>query len=176
VPAFDEAFSAARVSEARYRDGKPRPLEGITVAVKEEYENSGWAATVGSLVYENRIADQTHPVLDKLREAGAVLHIQTTAPELFLVGITWSDLWGITRNPWNPAFTPGGSSGGSAAALAAGMATLAIGSDMEDQFGCRPLSTVFMAQSQPTAGSLRPIQALLYRTLRQARSPGTAAT
>jgi amidase len=127
---FDEAFSTATASESRYRNGKPRPLEGITVAVKEEYENSGWPATVGSLVYENRIADQTHPVLDKLREAGAVLHIQTTAPELFLVGITWSDLWGITRNPWNPAFTPGGSSGGSAAALAAGMATLAIGSDM----------------------------------------------
>jgi Asp-tRNA(Asn)/Glu-tRNA(Gln) amidotransferase A subunit family amidase len=53
-----------------------------------------------------------------------VLHVQTAAPELYLLAVTWSDLWGVTRNPWNSACTPGGSSGGSAAALAAGMTTL----------------------------------------------------
>jgi Asp-tRNA(Asn)/Glu-tRNA(Gln) amidotransferase A subunit family amidase len=127
---FDEALAAASESEARYHRGDTRALEGITVAVKEEYEVSGWRATAGSVLFEDRIAEETHPVVDKLREAGAVLHIQTTAPEFFLLGVTWSDLWGITRNPWNPEFTPGGSSGGSAAALAAGMTTLALGSDM----------------------------------------------
>jgi Asp-tRNA(Asn)/Glu-tRNA(Gln) amidotransferase A subunit family amidase len=127
---FDTARAAAKESEARYHRGDARALEGISVAVKEEYENSGWKATAGSVLFEERIAEDTHPVLDKLREAGAVLHIQTTVPEFFLLGVTWSDLWGITRNPWNPDFTPGGSSGGSAAAVAAGMATLAIGSDM----------------------------------------------
>jgi Asp-tRNA(Asn)/Glu-tRNA(Gln) amidotransferase A subunit family amidase len=58
------------------------------------------------------------------------LHVQTAAPEFYLLAVTWSDRWGVTRNPWNTQCTPGGSSGGSAAALAAGMTTLAIGSDM----------------------------------------------
>jgi Asp-tRNA(Asn)/Glu-tRNA(Gln) amidotransferase A subunit family amidase len=127
---FEGARSAAKKSEARYHRGEARTLEGITVAVKEEYEKSGWRATAGSMLFKDRIAKDTHPVIDKLLEAGAILHIQTTAPEFFLLGVTWSDLWGVTRNPWNPEFTPGGSSGGSAAALAAGMASLALGSDM----------------------------------------------
>src|SRR4051794_20627120 len=127
---FEEALSAARISEARYYRGEARALEGITVAVKEEYENCGWIATAGSILFKERTAEATHPVIEKLRAEGAVLHIQTTVPEFFLLGVTWSDLWGVTRNPWNPEFTPGGSSGGSAAALAAGIATLALGSDM----------------------------------------------
>jgi Asp-tRNA(Asn)/Glu-tRNA(Gln) amidotransferase A subunit family amidase len=127
---IDEALSAAKESEARYYRGEARALEGISVAVKEEYEYAGWKATAGSVLFKERIADDTHPVLDKLRAVGAVLHIQTTTPEFFLLGVTWSDLWGITRNPWNLDFTPGGSSGGSVAALAAGMSTLALGTDM----------------------------------------------
>ena len=69
-------------------------------------------------------------MIDKLAEAGAVVSIQTTVPEMMFHAATWSYLWGITRNPWNLHETPGGSSGGSAAALAAGFCTLATGSDM----------------------------------------------
>jgi Asp-tRNA(Asn)/Glu-tRNA(Gln) amidotransferase A subunit family amidase len=127
---FDEALKAAKESEARYQRGGARPLEGITVAVKDEYDKKGWTVTSGSVLFKDRVSKETHPVVDKLLAAGAILHGQTTAPELFLVAVTWSDLWGVTRNPWNPDCTPGGSSGGSGAALAAGMATLAIGSDM----------------------------------------------
>ena len=127
---FDEAMKAAREGEARYQRGDPRSLEGITVAIKDEYSKSGWVVTEGSKVFQREVKHENHPVIDKLLEAGAILHIQTTAPELYLVAVTWSDLWGVTRNPWNSEFTPGGSSGGSAAALAAGMTTLAIGSDM----------------------------------------------
>jgi amidase len=127
---FDEALAAARESEARYQRGDPRPLEGVTVAIKDEYSKSDWIVTEGSKLYEHAVKHDNHPVIDKLLEAGAILHVQTTAPELYLVAVTWSDLWGVTRNPWNPDCTPGGSSGGSAAALAAGMTTLAIGSDM----------------------------------------------
>jgi Asp-tRNA(Asn)/Glu-tRNA(Gln) amidotransferase A subunit family amidase len=127
---FEEAMKAARQSEARYQHGEARSLEGITVAVKDEYGKEGWIVTSGSMLFKDHASDGNHPVIDKLLEAGAILHVQTTAPELFLVAVTWSDLWGVTRNPWNPAYTPGGSSGGSAAALAAGMTTLAIGSDM----------------------------------------------
>jgi Asp-tRNA(Asn)/Glu-tRNA(Gln) amidotransferase A subunit family amidase len=114
----------------RYRRGEARALDGITVAVKDEYDRRGWPVTSGSLLFKDNMSEDNHPVIDKLLQAGAILHVQTTAPELFLVAVTWSDLWGVTRNPWNLRYTPGGSSGGSAAALAAGMTTLAIGSDM----------------------------------------------
>lgn len=127
---FDTALEAARASEKRYHCGDPRPLDGITVALKDEYGRRGWIVTAGSFLFKDAIGHENHPVVDKLLEAGAVLHVQTTAPEFYLVAVTWSDLWGVTRNPWNPACTPGGSSGGSAAALATGMTTLAIGSDM----------------------------------------------
>ena len=127
---FDEAFAAAQESARRYRQGQARPLEGVTVAVKDEFGKAGWIVTQGSRVFKDDRQTEDHPVIEKLREAGAVLHVQSTAPELYLLGVTWSGLWGVTRNPWNPAITPGGSSGGSAALVAAGMATLAIGSDM----------------------------------------------
>jgi amidase len=127
---FDEAMKAAKDSEARYRRGDPRTLEGICVAVKDEFDRKGWVVTSGSRLFKDNESEQNHPVVDKLLEAGAILHVQTTAPEFFLVAVTWSDLWGTTRNPWNAEYTPGGSSGGSAAALSAGMTTLAIGSDM----------------------------------------------
>ena len=127
---FDEALKAAGNSEQRYRNGTPRALEGVTVAVKDEYAKAGWVVTQGSKLFKDDIKSDTHPVIDKLIEAGAILHAQATAPELFLLAVTWSDLWGVTRNPWNRCYTPGGSSGGSAALVAAGMSTLAIGSDM----------------------------------------------
>jgi amidase len=127
---FDEAMTAAGQSEQRYRDGTARPLEGVTVAIKDEYSKAGWVLTAGSRVFKDDVRSENHPVIDKLIAAGAVLHVQTTVPEMYLIGVTWSDLWGVTRNPWNLACTPGGSSGGSAALLAAGMTTLAIGSDM----------------------------------------------
>lgn len=126
----DEALAAAQESERRYREGRARPLEGITVAVKDEFAKTGWIVTQGSRIFKDEIQKEDHPILVKLQEAGAILHVQSTAPEFFLIGATWSDLWGVTRNPWNKDITPGGSSGGSAALVASGMATLAIGSDM----------------------------------------------
>ena len=126
----DEAMAAARESEKRYMQGNPRPLEGITVALKDEYDKVGWITTAGSVLLADNVATKNHPAVDKLLAAGAVLHAQTTAPELYLAAVTWSDLWGVTRNPWNLDYTVGGSSGGSGAVLAAGMTTLATGSDM----------------------------------------------
>ncbi|MFL6799151.1 MAG: amidase [Xanthobacteraceae bacterium] len=127
---FEEALAAARECERRYERGCPRPLEGITVAVKDEYDRRGWKVTCGSVLRKDHVSKENHPLIDKLLAAGAILHVQTTVPEFFLLAVTWSDLWGVTRNPWNLDCTPGGSSGGAAAAVAAGMATLAIGSDM----------------------------------------------
>ncbi|PVX71404.1 amidase [Paraburkholderia unamae] len=128
---YDEARAAARESAARYRNGNPRALEGITVAVKDEYAVKGWVTTMGSLLLKDAPpATDDGPVIERLRAAGAVFHIETTVPEFYVWMTTATTLWGVTRNPWNLAWTPGGSSGGSGAALAAGFTTLALGSDM----------------------------------------------
>ncbi|WP_406416828.1 amidase [Streptomyces sp. NBC_00873] len=129
---FDEALAAAREAEARYagKGEPPRPLEGLAVATKEEQPIAGRRATDGSLAYENEIADETHPVVERILAAGGIVHARTTTPEFSCAAVTQSRLWGVTRNPWNLQFSPGGSSGGAGAALAAGETTLATGSDI----------------------------------------------
>ena len=125
----EDALRQARESEHRYRLGSARPLEGVPVAIKEETAVAGWPRTNGSLLLDETPVAH-HPIVDKLFQAGAIPHIQTTVPEFCVIGQTWSRRWGVTRNPWNRALTCGGSSGGSAAALAAGQTPLATGSDM----------------------------------------------
>jgi Asp-tRNA(Asn)/Glu-tRNA(Gln) amidotransferase A subunit family amidase len=127
---LDDALAAAAAAERRYARGEALPLDGITVALKDEYHRAGWITEAGSKVFKGSVKERNDPAVDKLLAAGLVLHVQTAVPELYFGGFTWSDLHGVTRNPWNPECTPGGSSGGSAAALAAGMTTLATGSDM----------------------------------------------
>ena len=128
---YEEAMQAAKESERRYMQGNPRPLEGLTCAVKDDYQVKGWRHHWGTLLMKDvEPAEEDLPVIEMLRETGVVMHIQTTAPEFFIAGVTWSHLWGVTRNPWNLQYTPGGSSGGSGAALASGFASLALGSDM----------------------------------------------
>jgi amidase len=122
----------ARLAESRYmgKGAAPRPLEGIPTAIKEEEPVAGEPWTQGSLIHALRIADATSAFAQRILDAGAILHARTTTPEFCCAGFTHSRLWGVTRNPWNPAFSAGGSSGGSAAALAAGTTTLATGSDI----------------------------------------------
>jgi aspartyl-tRNA(Asn)/glutamyl-tRNA(Gln) amidotransferase subunit A len=128
---FEEALAAASASERRYGGGRrPRPLEGLPVAVKEETPVAGQRTTEGSLTHDPAPAAQDAPVVERLRRAGGIVHARTTAPEFSCAGFTHSRLWGVTRNPWHLDYSPGGSSGGSAAALAAGTAALATGSDI----------------------------------------------
>jgi aspartyl-tRNA(Asn)/glutamyl-tRNA(Gln) amidotransferase subunit A len=129
---FEDALRQARVAEARYsgRGGAPRALEGLPVAVKEEQPIAGRRLAEGSLLYRDHVADVTHPVVERIVAAGGIVHARTTVPEFSCAGFTHSKLWGVTRNPWDLDYSPGGSSGGSAAALAAGTAALATGSDI----------------------------------------------
>lgn len=129
---FDEALAQARSAEQRYagKGEPPRPLEGIPLAIKEEEAVAGQPMTQGSLIYENQIAEKSSAFAQRQIDSGAIIHARTTAPEFSCSGFTQSRIWGITRNPWNPTFSPGGSSGGSAAALASGTTTLASGSDI----------------------------------------------
>lgn len=127
---FDEALKQAKESEKRYANGTARALEGITVGVKDEHHDVGWIVTRGSVLLKDNKMDHADPIVTKLKEAGAVLNIQTTAPEFYMSGVTYSKLWGVSRCPWNTNYAVGGSSGGSGGALAAGLCTLATGSDM----------------------------------------------
>jgi Asp-tRNA(Asn)/Glu-tRNA(Gln) amidotransferase A subunit family amidase len=127
---YDEALEAARRAEWRYIRGDPRPLEGIPIAIKDESFIAGKVTSNGSLLLQDFVADSTSLVVQRLLDAGAIVHARTTTPEFSIAAVTWSRLWGVTRNPWNLACTCGGSSGGSGAALAAGTTTLANGSDI----------------------------------------------
>jgi Asp-tRNA(Asn)/Glu-tRNA(Gln) amidotransferase A subunit family amidase len=128
----EEALAQARLSEARYmtRDAVTAALEGIPLAVKDSQRVGGKRTTHGSLIFKDWVDDHSDPMIARLQKAGAIIFARTTTPEFCLSGITASRIWGITRNPWNPDWGPGGSSGGSGAALAAGLTTLATGTDI----------------------------------------------
>jgi len=129
---FEQAMAQAREAEERYagRGRPPRPLEGLPVAIKDEQPIAGCRLSEGSMLFKNNVAEVTHPIVQRILAAGGIAHARTTTPEFSCAAFTHTELWGVTRNPWNPDYTPGGSSGGSAAALAAGTATLATGSDI----------------------------------------------
>lgn len=127
---FDKALAQAREAEARYQSGgNIRPLEGVTCAIKDWHSMKDEITTYGSRIFENFRPDQSAPTVERLMDAGAIVHCRTTTPEMAHSGVTHSPLWGVTRNAWNPEYSPGGSSGGAGAALAAGMTTLADGTD-----------------------------------------------
>jgi len=127
----DGALEAARASEERWRLGAPRGrLDGVPTAIKDIVLTKGWPTLRGSkATVPDQPWDEDAPCVARLREHGAVLLGKTTTPEFGWKGVTDSALCGITRNPWNPERTPGGSSGGSAVAVACGMGALAIGTD-----------------------------------------------
>jgi aspartyl-tRNA(Asn)/glutamyl-tRNA(Gln) amidotransferase subunit A len=121
---------AAEASEARRRAGVSLgPLDGLPFTVKDNLFVGGMRATWGSRVFADHVAEADDLCVARLRAAGAVLLGKTNTPELALAAHTTNPLFGSTRNAWNPALVPGGSSGGAAAAVATGMSPLAIGTD-----------------------------------------------
>ena len=127
----ESALAEARASENRWSRGEPAgPLDGVPVGVKDLLVTRGWPTLRGSTAIDPAGPwEDDAPVVASLRRSGAVLPGKTTTPELGWKGVTDNALTGVTRNPWDPRLTPGGSSGGSAAALAAGMVPLALGTD-----------------------------------------------
>ncbi len=125
-----DAVAGAEASDARLRAGRPLgPLDGIPVSIKDNLLLRNCPAVWGSPLYVDYIPDHDEAPVAKLRAAGAVLIGKTNTPEFSLRGFTDNPVFGVTRNPWNPALTPGGSSGGAAAAVAAGLCAIALGTD-----------------------------------------------
>jgi aspartyl-tRNA(Asn)/glutamyl-tRNA(Gln) amidotransferase subunit A len=126
----DAALAAARAAEGAVMKGERLgPLHGVPVSIKDLALVKDVPARFGSFVFEHRLGEVDAPFVRRLREAGAILTGKTTTPEFGWKALGDSPLTGITRNPWNPAMTSGGSSAGAGAAAAAGLGPLHQGSD-----------------------------------------------
>lgn len=127
----EEALEQARKAEAAVAHGAALgPLHGVPIAIKDLTPTAGKRTTMGSYAFEHYVPERSALIVERLLGAGAIMVGKTTTPEFAYSSFTDSRLWGITRNPWNPGRTPGGSSGGSGAAVASGCVPLAEGTDM----------------------------------------------
>jgi aspartyl-tRNA(Asn)/glutamyl-tRNA(Gln) amidotransferase subunit A len=127
----DRAMAEAAAIDERIAVGdEVGPLAGIPIGVKDLEAAQGFVTAFGSALHvDDAVAEADSPLVARLRAAGCVVVGKTTTPEFGFQGDTASKAFGVTRNPWGTARSPGGSSGGSAAAIAAGMVPLATGSD-----------------------------------------------
>jgi len=124
------ARAAADTSTARWRDGGALgAFDGVPLTVKDNIPVRGMRATWGSRIYADWVPDKDELPVRKLRDGGAVILGKTNCPEFTLQGYTDNFVFGVTRNPWDLALTPGGSSGGAVAAVAAGFGPVAVGTD-----------------------------------------------
>jgi len=124
----EKALLEAEQAEARIRGGEERPLLGVPIAIKDEIDVAGEVNTHGTDGFSEP-AKADSEVVRRLREAGAIIVGLTLLPEMAICGFSESATYGVTRNPWNPQRTPGGSSGGSGSAVAAGLVPIASAGD-----------------------------------------------
>jgi len=127
----EAARDAASEAERAVERGADRlgPLHGIPVSIKDMIRTAGVRTTSGSRLKADFVPEDDAPSVERLKAAGAIVIGKTNTPDHGWLGVTDNPLFGVTRNPWDLERTPGGSSGGASAALAAGMAPLALGSD-----------------------------------------------
>ena len=143
---------AAKESTQRIAANRARSaLEGVPVTVKDSILVAGLPCTWGSRVFEQYVPALDELPVARLRAAGALILGKTNVSEFTLEGYTWNPLHGVTRNPWNPKLTPGGSSGGAVASVAAGLAPLALGTDGGGSIR-RPASHTGLVGLKPSIG------------------------
>ena len=145
----------ARAAEAAVMRGDPLgPLHGVPVSIKDLVDVAGVPTRHGSAIFEDAAPAAADDVLvRRLRLAGAIVFAKSTTPEFGVKGLTDGPSFGVTRNPWNPARTPGGSSGGGAAAVAAGLGPLALGTDGAGSVR-GPASCCGLVGLKPTLGAV----------------------
>lgn len=126
----DHARDQVRQLQERTAAGeRPGPLWGVPFSVKDTYDTRGVRTTYGSRVYDRHVPEHDAELVRRIRQAGGILVGKTNTPEFAIYIRTVNDLQPETRNPWDLACTPGGSSGGAAASVAAGLTMIAVGSD-----------------------------------------------
>ncbi len=148
----DSAREQAKAAEAAVMKGdKLGALHGLPVVIKDVTPTKGIRTTYGSPRFKDHVPTEDAEVVRRLKAHGAILLGKTNTPEFAAGANTFNDVFGVTRNPWNPALSPSGSSGGSAVAVATGMVPLAQGTD----FGCSirmPASFNGIVGIRPTPG------------------------
>ncbi len=148
----DLARTAVRDVETRLARGETLgPLAGVPVTIKDLMMVKGVRTTWGSRIFERFIAPEDAPAVERLRAAGAVIVGMTNSPEFGYRGTTDNPVFGATRNPWSLDHTPGGSTGGGAAAVAAGLGPLTIGTDAGGSIRI-PASCCGIVGFKPTLG------------------------
>jgi len=130
TPTVELALAQAETVDKKLARGETvGPLAGVPIAIKDLIATAGIKTTSGSFIYEHFIPDEDDIVVERVKQAGAIILGKTTAPEFGYSGVGHNPLFASPRNPWDLAMTPGGSSAGSGVALAARMCPLALGSD-----------------------------------------------
>jgi amidase len=122
--------AAKEADDASARGAHTGPLHGVPMTVKDSYEVAGMRTTCGASVFRDHVPARDAVAIQRLRAAGAIILGKTNTPPFCADAQTHNAIFGTTKNPWDLAKTPGGSSGGSAAALAAGLTPLELGSDI----------------------------------------------
>jgi amidase len=150
----DQALAAADAADRAVADGAALgPLHGVPVTVKENIDLAGTPTTQAVPALAEAVAPVDAPQVERLRAAGAIPFGRTNLPDFGLRVHTDSALHGLTRNPWNPQRTPGGSSGGEAAALATGMSPLGLGNDLGGSLR-NPAHCCGVASIKPSTGAV----------------------
>jgi amidase len=156
----DEALAAAEKADRRLRAGTPiGPLDGLPITIKDNIDVAGSATTQGIAAFAKDLSTVDAPVVANLRAAGAIPLARTNMPDFALRWHTDSGIAGPTLNPWNPALTPGGSSGGEAVSLATGMSLLGVGNDLGGSLRW-PAQCAGIAALRPTLGRIPQAQSL----------------
>jgi aspartyl-tRNA(Asn)/glutamyl-tRNA(Gln) amidotransferase subunit A len=154
LPMFGAAREAARAAEMAITAGAPLgPLHGVPITVKDNVAIAGLRLANGSAAFLDFVPGQDAAVVGRVKAAGAIIIGKTNLPEFAHKVLTDSPVFGVTRSPWSPAHTPGGSSGGASAALAAGVAPLAIGTDGGGSIRC-PSSCAGLVGLKATLGRI----------------------
>jgi amidase len=177
--ATDALLAEARAADAELERGAPRgPLHGLPYAVKDLFLTAGLRTTFGSLIYRDYIPDRDELIVARMKKAGAIVVGKSNTPEFGAGSQTFNRVFGVTRNPYDPSRTSGGSSGGAAAALATGMVALADGSDLGGSLR-NPASFCNVVGLRPSPGRVPRLARLAWDTLSvhgpMARTVGDAA-
>ena len=148
----DEARAGANAADASLASGAPLgPLHGVPLTVKQNIDLAGCATDNGVPAFAEAISPVDAPVVERMRAAGAIPIGRTNCPDMALRVHTDSALHGLTRNPWDPTRTAGGSSGGEASALASGMSPIGLGNDIGGSLR-NPATCCGVASLKPSAG------------------------
>ena len=148
----EHAVEDARALEgAAGRGEEPGPLFGLPVGIKDVTPVGGLRTTYGSPMYADHVPEEDAVVVRRLRKAGAIILGKTNCPEFAAGGNTFNEVFGRTRNPWNPDRSAGGSTGGGAAGLSTGMIALAEGTDLGGSLRI-PASFCGVVGLRPTPG------------------------